>query len=106
MVPFEIWQKDKSNLRVWIFENDPICLGFLFQDVVNPLQEKTKHVFIAFSIIKHSQTKSILFVTQQQIWAQDYLITEHGQEVLSSMVGHDPKHSQVYNILLEYKINK
>lgn len=51
LVPFEIWQQNETDVRVWIFENDPLCLSFLFQDVVNPLQEKCNNLFNVFNII-------------------------------------------------------
>ena len=38
LVPFEIWEEDKSNVWVWIFINDPVSLGLLLQDVVHPLK--------------------------------------------------------------------
>lgn len=37
LVPFEVWEENKANVRVWIFINDPLCLGLLLQDVVYPL---------------------------------------------------------------------
>lgn len=37
LVPFEVWEENKTNVWVWIFINDPLCLGLLLQDVVYPL---------------------------------------------------------------------
>lgn len=37
LVPFEVWEKNKTNFWVWIFINDPVCLCLLLQDVVHPL---------------------------------------------------------------------
>lgn len=37
LVPFEVWEENKSNVWVWVFVDDPLCLGLLLQDVVYPL---------------------------------------------------------------------
>lgn len=38
LVPFEIWEEDKANLRVRIFIDYPVSLCLLLQDVVHPLE--------------------------------------------------------------------
>lgn len=37
LVPFEVWEENKTNVWVWVFVDDPLCLGLLLQDVVYPL---------------------------------------------------------------------
>lgn len=56
LVPFEIWKQDETVLWVWIFKHDPIGLRFLFQDVVNPLEEKTIHCLYYLQHYKNHST--------------------------------------------------
>lgn len=42
LVPFEVGEKDKANVWVWIFINYSLSFCLLLQDVVHPLTLKTQ----------------------------------------------------------------